>query len=597
MWIIPKNLHTSHFVQDMAELTSDLNELSEMCAQSLLVRSKPMQSRTWLRKLKRDSWTQLLFGRILKRSRGKSFTTRLTSSVEGFLVSHSVLQVGEQETMTQDIFGHTSSKESNSWDDLPLFSSKMSKESSAQNSSHKGGLIQSELLFCNMSLESWKGWVTKQRQAYLARAKSVRPIRENEYLFLQYQTNSQNVDVVSSQNQSKDQNWATPTVMDSSSIERSVESLVKRATGARKGRKAPGTLNDQVNPIAVTIYQLLNGTAQEITEQHIQVFEDKNNTDMKHLEQLLEKKTNFPTPMANEHKARLRGNTQASRCLNAVMRGRLNPRWVEQMMGLPVGWVQVSSSEITITEQMSLECWETGLSLTQRQEPSESCGKNWATPRTAMALMGGSSPETDLNWGSRLENQMLGQVQGIPVAEKKALNPRWIEQLMGLPVGWVQVSSSEVTITEQMSLECWGMGSSLTQRQEPSESCGKNWATPTSREIFSDAVYFHTLIRKDGKHRYDQLGVQVRFTEQDVEEAYKKWSTPPSVQRGDTLEVYFRRCIKRIKNGGVKFAPKLQVQVEAEDKNISIDFNGLDYTKDTEELVKELMGKFYQNEE
>lgn len=491
MWIIPKNLHTSHFVQDTAELTSDLNELSEMCAQSLLVRSKPMQPQTWLRKLKRDSWTQLLSGRILRRFHVKSFTTKWTYSVEASLVSHSVLQVGEQETMTQDTCGHTSSEESNSWDDLPLFSSKMLRESLHQNSSQRVGQIQSERPFCNMSLESWKDWVIKQRQEYLVRAKSVRPIRENEYLFLQYQTNSQNVDVVLSQNQSKDQKWATPTVMDSSSIERSVESLVKRATGARKGRKAPGTLNDQVNPIAVTIYQLLNGTAQEITEQHIQVSEDKNNTDMKHLEQLLEKKTNFPTPMANKHKA--------SRCLNAVMRGRLNPRWVEQMMGLPVGWVQVSSSEVTITEQMSLECWE--------------------------------------------------------------------------------------------------MESSQTQRQELSESCGKNWATPTSREIFSDGVYFHTLIRKDGKHRYDQLGVQVRFTEQDVEEAYKKWSTPPSVQRGDTLEVYFRRCIKRIKNGGVKFAPPLQVQVEAEDKKIPIDFNGLDYTKDTEELVKEKMGKFYKNEE
>lgn len=498
MWIIPKNLHTSHFVQDMAGLTSDLNELSEMCAQSLLVRSKPMRQQTWLRKLKRDSWTQLLSGRILRHSLGKSFTEKWTSSVVGFLVNHSVVQVGEQETMIQDISGRTSSEVSNNWDDLPLFSSKMLRGSLRQNSSQKDGQIQSERLFCNMSLESWRGWVINRRQVYLARAKSVLPIRENEYLFLQYQTNSQNVDVVSSQNQSKDQKWATPTVMDSSSIERSVESLVKRATGARKGRTAPGTLNDQVNPIAVTIYQLLNGTAQEITEQRIQVSEDKSNMDMKHLEKLLQKKINFPTPTAGEYKARLRGNTQASNCLNAIMKLRLNPRWVEQLMGLPVGWVQVSSSEVTITEQMSLECWE--------------------------------------------------------------------------------------------------MESSQILHQEPSRSCGKNWATPSAREINADGVYFHTLIRKDGKHRYDQLGVQVRYTEQDVEEAYKKWSTPPSVQRGDTLEVYLRRCIKRIKNGGVKFAPPLQVQVEAEDKDIPIDFSGLDYTKDTEELVKEIMGRFYKNE-
>ena len=52
MWIIPKNLHTSHFVQDTAELILDLNELSQACEQSLLVRSKPTRSRTWLAKLK-----------------------------------------------------------------------------------------------------------------------------------------------------------------------------------------------------------------------------------------------------------------------------------------------------------------------------------------------------------------------------------------------------------------------------------------------------------------------------------------------------------------------------------------------------------------
>lgn len=451
MWIIPKNLHTSHFVQDMAELTSDLNELSEMCAQSLLVRSKPMRQQTWLRKLKRDSWTQLLSGRILKRSRGKIFTEKWTSSVVGFLVNHLVVQVGEQETMIQDIFGHTSSKESNSWDDLPLFFSKTLRESSAQNSNQKVGQTQSEHLFCNMSLESWKGWVIKQRQAYLARAKSVRPIRENEYLFLQYQTNSQNVDVVSSQNQSK----------------------------------------EQIKPI-VAIYQLLNGTAQEITEQHIQVFEDKSSTDMKHLEQLLEKKINFPTPMANEHKARLRGNTQASNCLNAVMRGRLNPRWVEQMMGLPIGWVQVSSSEVTITEQTSLECWE--------------------------------------------------------------------------------------------------MESSQIPHQELSESCGKIWPTPAARD-WKDTL--STVPPSIGKTRGHSLGQALA---DEIQKESKKWSTPPSVQRGYTLEVYFRRCIKRIKNGGVKSAPPLQVQVEAGDKDITIDFSELDYTKDTEELVKEIMGRFYKNE-
>lgn len=31
MWIVPKNLHTSHFALDTAALTLDYNALSELC--------------------------------------------------------------------------------------------------------------------------------------------------------------------------------------------------------------------------------------------------------------------------------------------------------------------------------------------------------------------------------------------------------------------------------------------------------------------------------------------------------------------------------------------------------------------------------------
>lgn len=56
----------------------------------------------------------------------------------------------------------------------------------------------------------------------------------------------------------------------------------------------------------------------------------------------------LPTPTASEHKYRLKGKTQASRCLEALARtgrltgerGRLNPAYVEEMMGFPVGWTE-----------------------------------------------------------------------------------------------------------------------------------------------------------------------------------------------------------------------------------------------------------------
>lgn len=46
----------------------------------------------------------------------------------------------------------------------------------------------------------------------------------------------------------------------------------------------------------------------------------------------------WPTPSASEHKYRLQGDSQQSKCINAPMNGKLNPDWVEWLMGFPTGW-------------------------------------------------------------------------------------------------------------------------------------------------------------------------------------------------------------------------------------------------------------------
>lgn len=57
----------------------------------------------------------------------------------------------------------------------------------------------------------------------------------------------------------------------------------------------------------------------------------------------------LPTPSANEHKYRLKGDTQASKCLEAMARkgtfgekARLHPQFVEWMMGFPIGWTDLN---------------------------------------------------------------------------------------------------------------------------------------------------------------------------------------------------------------------------------------------------------------
>lgn len=104
-WILPKQLHTLDCVRDTEALSLDLAEQSQICAQSLFVRSKLSQSRIWSQKWKRDSWTQRLSGRILKPSNGQSFTAEWTSSLEATHVNHSQQQGSDLEKTTQDTFG------------------------------------------------------------------------------------------------------------------------------------------------------------------------------------------------------------------------------------------------------------------------------------------------------------------------------------------------------------------------------------------------------------------------------------------------------------------------------------------------------------
>ena len=60
----------------------------------------------------------------------------------------------------------------------------------------------------------------------------------------------------------------------------------------------------------------------------------------------------LPTPTATEHKYRLKGNSQASKNLEALARtgqltpitgkgSQLNPQFVEEMMGFPIGWTEL----------------------------------------------------------------------------------------------------------------------------------------------------------------------------------------------------------------------------------------------------------------
>lgn len=277
MWIIPKNLHTCHFALDTEALTLDLSELSTMCEQSLMWRSKPSNVQTWSQRWKRVGWMQHLFGRISKPSHGEAFVERWTSSAVASLVNPSQVQVKEQETKIPATYGHTSSEESK-LSDLPLFSWRTWKASSVQSSKVINGMTQRERQFCFMSSENWKDWVINQRRVYSQRLKLAYPITGKGYLY-----------------------WATPRA--NLIAEENINTFLKRY---RKGNVHSMTLMLQVNHPFLVLGR-------------------KSKTSLSHHEPSMK---------------------------------RLNPRWVDCLMGLPIGWTCPSSMKLARVGQTNLEVLE-----------------------------------------------------------------------------------------------------------------------------------------------------------------------------------------------------------------------------------------------
>ena len=174
MWILPKQLHTYHCAVDTKESESELNQFCQACEESLMWRSKPSLLRTWLRRWKANSWMQHLSTLMLKPSHTKSFLEKYLSSRVVFPARDFQWLEIEKELKTLATSIPTLVKESKNVN-LELCFSKTSVESSQAKPTMDNQ-------FSNMSCQTWKDWVTEQRQEYSLRVKSACHIREKESL-------------------------------------------------------------------------------------------------------------------------------------------------------------------------------------------------------------------------------------------------------------------------------------------------------------------------------------------------------------------------------------------------------------------------------
>ena len=339
MWILTKKLHTSAYVPDTKESGLDLEAFCQTCEKSLTWRGKDSLSRTWLQRWKRESWIQHLSSRTLSNSLTESFVDAWTSSLEDSRVSHSQLLESVKLLKTPDTSSPTSQTESESAN-LELFSSKTYKESSVARQ-------PTENQFSSMSSEHWKDWVIEQRQEYSQRKKSARLIRESE-----------------------SSSWPTETVFDTTGgsyptemvdgVYRSKHSQepnspwygakLKDAVETHEQNWPTATTRDWKDTNATVPPSRANPSKQTLGQRvaHVGLQDQANlNTNGKSQE-------SWPTPRANkvhpeiteknrEHLAnRKKANLEediAGHCGKAT--GKLNPNWVEHLMGLPAGWTDL----------------------------------------------------------------------------------------------------------------------------------------------------------------------------------------------------------------------------------------------------------------
>ena len=428
MWILAKQLHTLDSVQDTEALNLGLEESSRLCAQSLFVRSKPSPLRTWSQKWKRDSWTQFLYGRILKPSLGKAFETEWTSLLEVIPANPFQQQASDSDETTQDTSGLGSQMELFPCDPESAFL-KTSKDTSA---------LDLERLSAN-----WKTLVIKRRGEYSQRVKlgplinangssswptanardwkdSINGTHPPSRPNLSEQTLGQAVSVAHGQavpvspstDGSRLESWATATV----------------STGAH--RQKDGSMTPKLD-------RQVKAWATPSTMDHINVIrkpEERTPAANKGgCKNLREEVHQWATPNTMDH-MKCRSAEGVIKIATGARKGRSMPSNLRE---------QVDPQTVDIYQKTKEDSWATPRAgATDNSRPNNKGGiplgdqarraEQWATPR----LGGEEKAETRLARGKDIG--LHGQVGAMTNSAK--LNPRWVETLMGLPIGWTMPS-------------------------------------------------------------------------------------------------------------------------------------------------------------
>ncbi len=341
-----------------------------------------MSRQYWLKRFKKGDYVQHLSGLTLSPSMHDHFVESWTESQEASHVSHFQAPENEKDKKTQGTYGQASQT---------LFDFADPDGSSSKT-------CQDWLpLGCVTSCKTWDKWVTERRGVYSVRKKLARHTKGNESSSLQNYPTQTSRDWKGKQaNEYKDErgeennmkfaslpgvvdkiakkSWATPQASDHIEGARTAKESNQKCLGRdlnqmkwatpntmdhlppktgealARNKKKGGckNLREDVNnpkmnwptPRAGNPGSRKPGTggkilAEEAKKHNGPPAQEKSNTSGKNQE-------SWGTPSASDYKGSPGKNSTQKRITKQIKNPqKLNPNWVEQLMGLPVGWTQL----------------------------------------------------------------------------------------------------------------------------------------------------------------------------------------------------------------------------------------------------------------
>ena len=400
----------SQSVQESEDLNSESRALQKL-ELSCTWKTKSRQSKSWLREWRKGYLTPLLSGLTLEPSEEKDFMVKWTSSLGDSLANPSQLQARDSEQMTQETCGQTL-EESQKSSDIQLSFLKTSATSQSTTTT------PSDL--------NYKRWVTELRKDYSLREKSAYHTVGNDYSCLH---------VSQTQTISNPTYYPTPTTQEIVHNDMSLTSTGRRQT---KDKRDSHSLNLQDK---VRLWRTASASDSQGGNEDYKRAEMEGKAPRIKLKLQATHKAMYPTPSASEHKARLQGNSQQSNGLTAkVKRGWPTPTASDTFTANLTSSQTSPGSLHSVTLPKAVKHWPTA------------CARDYkgAFISQVKHMLPDAATRSDLHHPHSMTNSD-GHTHSLTC---QRLNPRFVEWLMGFPLGW----SNGYECLEMESFHRWRQG-------------------------------------------------------------------------------------------------------------------------------------------